>query len=284
MPRPTSIDIHAHLGTAFEDVSLTPRTPHSRSGRAEEGHSESEYSHYDDDDDDHGQSSADPLLTSRSKQRGPRDVFSSVSLLCWCLLGASILCLAGISYQWPDSLRKFLGIDATFSSENTAADLEDVPTPTPPLVDTSLLISYENYTTFPLTSTQYLAECYKMTNGWMTMEKYWDVHGNGVMDVPHVDDDEVCSSSITYMLDGERGLFSDLALIAQAAALAREVCSKSWHIVLSRIMHSCTLQRNRTFLIDDTYWNRGNWTDHFKSVRETQPGPEPGCKPPPPQG
>ncbi|KXN90091.1 hypothetical protein AN958_05096 [Leucoagaricus sp. SymC.cos] len=49
----------------------------------------------------------------------------------------------------------------------------------------------------------------------------------------------VCSKTITYVLDGEVGLLADLALMAQAAALARE--------------------RNRTFFIDDTYWNRGKY-------------------------
>lgn len=33
----------------------------------------------------------------------------------------------------------------------------------------------------------------------------------------------VCSKTITYLLDGEVGLLADLALIAQVAALAREV-------------------------------------------------------------
>jgi hypothetical protein len=64
------------------------------------------------------------------------------------------------------------------------------------------------------------------------------------------------------MLDGTVGLSADLALMSQTAALARE--------------------RNRTFLLDDTYWNRGKWLDHFEDVRALQPGPEPGCKPPPP--
>jgi len=47
-----------------------------------------------------------------------------------------------------------------------------------------------------------------------------------------------------------------LALMAQAAGLASEV-------MLCKI-HPChesklCFQRNRTFFIDDTYWNRGKW-------------------------
>jgi len=54
----------------------------------------------------------------------------------------------------------------------------------------------------------------------------------------------------------------DLALIAQAAALAREV--------------------DATFFVMDRFWNRGKWSDHFQDVQIGQPGPEPGCRPPPP--
>jgi len=98
----------------------------------------------------------------------------------------------------------------------------------------------------------------------MKLMRYWGEEGMHVMDVPHNDRRPgVCSSTITYMLDGRVGLGSDLTLMAQVAALARE--------------------RNRTFLVDDTYWNRGKWTDHFQDVRLTQPGPEPGCLPPPPE-
>ncbi|RXW22678.1 hypothetical protein EST38_g3189 [Candolleomyces aberdarensis] len=85
------------------------------------------------------------------------------------------------------------------------------------------------------------------------------------MDVDHFDgpNDNICNSTITYMLDGNVGLAADLALMAQAAALARE--------------------RNRTFFVDDTYWTRGKWTDYFQDVAITQQGPEPGCSRPPPE-
>lgn len=64
----------------------------------------------------------------------------------------------------------------------------------------------------------------------------------GDMDVLHDDENvkgtgKVCSSTITYMLGGTVGLSADLALIAQAAALAHEVllfqrCFNSAHYVL----------------------------------------------------
>lgn len=213
MPRPSPLQV-SYSGTAYEEITLTPRTPHSRSGRAEEGFSSSGFSQYDDDE---PQSSAEPLLSSsEEKQHAPNNVFASGPVVFWSVVASMLLCLAGISFQWPGTLEYYMGI-TPFGSETTT-------TATTSAVNSTLLISYENYTTFPLTSEQYVAECYAMTKGFMTMEKYWEPHGGmGVMDVPHVDDKEVCSSTITYMLDGARGLFADLALMAQAAALAREV-------------------------------------------------------------
>ena len=67
----------------------------------------------------------------------------------------------------------------------------------------------------------------------MAHGEYWQsLHGE--MDVEHHDDNtdyhlpegertKVCSKTITYMLDGHVGLAADLALMAQAAAMAREV-------------------------------------------------------------
>ncbi|PCH34248.1 hypothetical protein WOLCODRAFT_95105 [Wolfiporia cocos MD-104 SS10] len=94
---------------------------------------------------------------------------------------------------------------------------------------------------------------------------FWDVPLIGPLDVPHPPDSQegTCSRTITYMLDGQVGLATDLALMAQVAGIARE--------------------RNASFFIDDTRWNRGRWTDHFQDVINLQPGPQPGCKRPSPQ-
>ncbi|KAJ2918427.1 hypothetical protein MD484_g2011, partial [Candolleomyces efflorescens] len=105
-------------------------------------------------------------------------------------------------------------------------------------------------------------------SGFMSHSGYWEQghnHAGAPMDVDHIDEpsDKICNSTITYMLDGNVGLAADLALMAQAAALARE--------------------RNRTFFVDDTYWTRGKWTDYFQDVAFTQQGPEPGCSPAPPE-
>ncbi|KAF9566929.1 hypothetical protein CPC08DRAFT_814462 [Agrocybe pediades] len=127
------------------------------------------------------------------------------------------------------------------------------------------VISYENYTTFPLLPSEYRAQCGRLQGGFMAHGSYWDASSMGPMDVEHDDKspghEKICSSTITYMLDGTVGLMADLALMAQAATLAHE--------------------RNRTFFVDDTYWDRGRWSDHFEDVHNGQPGPEPGCQPPP---
>ncbi|EJU02828.1 hypothetical protein DACRYDRAFT_65986 [Dacryopinax primogenitus] len=108
---------------------------------------------------------------------------------------------------------------------------------------------------------EYAAECWKLNQKPHDHGDYWAPDHHGVHDVIHYDSPNICSSSITYMPDGEIGLVADLALIAQLAGMARE--------------------RNRTFFIDDTYWNRGRWLDCFEDIRTTEPGPEPNCLPPP---
>ncbi|CAL1694604.1 unnamed protein product [Somion occarium] len=91
------------------------------------------------------------------------------------------------------------------------------------------------------------------------------IHHDDVTDyqLPEHEPTRVCSKTITYQLDGHVGLLADLSLMAQVAGLARE--------------------QNRTFFVDDTYWNRGKWIDHFQDVRARQPGPEDGCRGPPPE-
>ncbi|KAI0067980.1 hypothetical protein BV25DRAFT_1818329 [Artomyces pyxidatus] len=121
---------------------------------------------------------------------------------------------------------------------------------------------------------EYRAECHKLTGDMMKPMPYWSDHMHndvvhhdqidpGTYPLPEGERTQICSKTITYMLDGHVGLLADLALMAQVAGLAREV--------------------KRTFLVDDTYWNRGKWTDHFQDVRARQPGPEPGCRAPPPE-
>ncbi|RDB29466.1 hypothetical protein Hypma_016066 [Hypsizygus marmoreus] len=295
-PRPLTNVASAHA-SAPEQPALTPRTPHSRSGRAEEGYTEFELQQITDNDEYHDnemrQHQSVPLLSSSASEsfptpgyrsrgddfdagdkrvRGRGDlnakiVLSRLPLVFGSMLAAFLLVLTVLSWKRPEKLHRYLGISSQVSAPSTSSPASHKNAS---ISDPHLLISYENYTTFPLLPSQYLAECSKLNKGYMSHGKYWEPHKMGVMDVLHADEmdssfegQSVCKSTITYMLDGKVGLLADLALLAQAAALARE--------------------RNRTFLVDDTYWNRGKWTDHFISVRETQPGPEPGCISPPPK-
>jgi len=267
---------------------LTPRTPHSRSGRAEEGYTEFELQQLTENYGEQGQHQAAPLLSSsasdsfptqgyrsqgddhdstndwnkRAKGKGQVQLSTVMSywpLVVGSIVGAFLLFLIFMSYNRPEKLHKYLGILHPTNATTPISSHHNTST----ALDPHLVISYENYTQFPLRPSEFLTECWKLNKGYMSHGKYWEPHKMGVMDVIHPDDgdnDAVCTSTITYMLGGEVGLLADLALLAQAAALARE--------------------RNKTLLIDDTYWNRGKWTDHFVDIRNTQPGPQPGCKAP----
>lgn len=136
-----------------------------------------------------------------------------------------------------------------------------------------LIISYPNYTEYPLTSAQYVQQCDLEAQRVKDMGgrhlSYWAAHSFGVNDVLHSDEDEwgrirphrilhtepICRRTVTYMLDGEVGLLADISLLVQAAALAQEVCCQS-----SPESHCIHLpQRNRTFFIDDSKWTRGKY-------------------------
>ncbi|CAA7268075.1 unnamed protein product [Cyclocybe aegerita] len=302
MPRPRPL---THVPPYHPDQQLTPRTPHSASGsrtsRAEQGFaklqiSEAEANELDFDDHHDAALQSAPLLASSSTarfsvhhSRGRRSpitkenrerrartssevlslAVSRLPLALGIFLAVILLILIVLSFTRPETLHRYV-VKGPYHSSSAAA----VPTNTPIAQPASShthseanthLLSYANYTTFPLHPDEYLVECAKMHQGYMAHGDYWEISPMGIMDVQHPEQDEIdaiCSSTITYMLDGTAGLAADLALMAQAAALARE--------------------RNRTFFVDDTYWNRGKWTDHFEDVRAQQLGPQPGCRAPPP--
>ncbi|KAF8167535.1 hypothetical protein B0H34DRAFT_20508 [Crassisporium funariophilum] len=322
MPRPRPLTNVASGVPYNSDQQLTPRTPHSHNGsrtsRAEQGFAKLQVSEANsgDDDDPHDSLQSAPLLVSSStarfsirsarqqrsststKSKGHNIVAQSAEILSTAvsrlplvlgIFAAGILViLIVLSFTRPEALHRYVGAKAP-GEIISSTSLKPSPTAASSLehMDANhLTLSYENYTTFPLHPKEYGAECAKLNSGYMSHGDYWDITHMGAMDVQHHDaipaaggKTGVCSSSITYMLDGMVGLTADLALLAQAAALARE--------------------RNRTFFIDDTYWNRGKyaspqpsvhsaytvalprWTDHFEDVRAHQPGPEPGCKAPP---
>ncbi|KAG7099970.1 hypothetical protein E1B28_001763 [Marasmius oreades] len=287
MPRPRPLT-HVSNSQSVDYSSqsqLTPRTPHSRSGRAEEAYGEVEIDGVDElQEGDMRNMQNVPLLRSSASDtfpvtgyRGRGDdhraetrrqgltlklIASRLPIVIGSMVAGLLLILIVVSYQKPGTLETYIGgvvtPSAASSQDSTNSTQQDHNH-----VDPAILISYENYTFFPLKPGEYAAECRKMVGVWMENHGYWQIPPIGVKDVIHKSGPPVCSSTITYMLGGKVGLVADLALMAQAAALAQE--------------------RNRTFLVDDTYWNRGKWKDHFEDVRVTQPGPEQGCQPPPPE-
>lgn len=271
MPRPLPLRTLVTSARPHESDNrlLTPRTPHSRSGRAEEGYTVFEMERMrEQEEDDHHQSVAQqqsvPLLASSAGEHFPSHTFlardykdnlstkrksartllseaiSRLPLTIGIPLAAGLVILIVLSFKHPEALHEYIGAayPSGQSSGSGSQSTSDSPTPTPTstAISEHNLISYENYTTFPLRPSEYLSECKKLNFGYMSHGDYWEPHigHEGVMDVPHHDTKNnyklpesemttVCKSTITYMLDGKVGLLADLALMAQTAALAREV-------------------------------------------------------------
>ncbi|KAF7302695.1 hypothetical protein HMN09_00904300 [Mycena chlorophos] len=328
MPTPVSTN---QRYSRFEDQQLTPRTPHSRAGRAEEAFTaaELEQVHFDDDDDYNSiiQQQNAPLLASSasdsfppprqvgyrsrgddyeermaaaaaaSKRKLMDKIMARLPLAVYSSVAAVLLVLVVVSLREPEVLKQYVGVPVAngtasaavaSASVGVAVDLESVsasaPAPSATVASAPshvhggsvpngiTRISYENHTTFPLDPIEYRAQCIAVTPPVMIMHPYWLPHE--LMDTVHIDEQPgytlkdgeapICNRTITYQLDGWAGLLVDLGLIAQFAALAKEA----------------SYARSATFFVDDRYWNRGKWTDHFENIAV---GPEPGCRPPPPE-
>jgi len=132
-------------------------------------------------------------------------------------IGVVLLFLLVVSLTRPQVLHRYIGTNTTLSSDSGVHSASHAGH------KADGLLSYENYTRFPLQPYAYLRECAKLHNGYMQHGDYWDISHIGGLDVQHTDDSSICSKTITYMLDGTVGLTADLAIMAQAAALAREV-------------------------------------------------------------
>jgi len=251
MPRPRPL---TNVATAvpYPVEQLTPRTPHnvnngSRTSRTEQGFAKLQLSDANDDEyDEQNTLQSAPLLASSStarfsihSSRGRPDfttknavqsmlhptqilsiAVSRLPLAFGIFMGGVLLILIVLSITRPEALHKYIGAKAPQSSTSTAS--QPHPSPGQPESNPNVL-SYENYTTFPLHTQEYLVECAKQHQGYMVHGDYWDISPMGALDVKHIADKSICSSTITYMLDGTVGLSADLALMSQTAALAREV-------------------------------------------------------------
>jgi hypothetical protein len=261
MSKPTPIAVTGRP-QASDHKSLTPRTPHTRAGLAEEGFTEVELEHtHDADFSTFHQQQSVPLLASsltatfpaagyrsqgddfeeraRTDGRTPSItmgiVLQRMPLVFGTFMAGLLLVMIVLSFKRPDVLHRLTGspekFNETSSSDSVAASHKVSSDYTYPM-DEAHTISYKNYTRFPLLATQYRAECYKVEGGFMSDKAYWSTGASGLVDVPHLKDDpanqahsrgKICRSTITYMLDGHVGLFADIALMAQVAALAHEV-------------------------------------------------------------
>jgi hypothetical protein len=174
----------------------------------------------------------DDVVDVQKKSRGPLVVIQRLVSHCGLVFGSALalvlFLMVILSYKHPDYLRSASGIAGSSPSPS--------PIPIPKQDDNTLLhpeniISYENYTHFPLDPLEYKHECYKLVGEFMPPMRFW----SGEEDVVHHEVDpgkypapeglptQICNKTITYMLDGYVGLLADLALMAQAAGLAREV-------------------------------------------------------------
>lgn len=263
-------------------TTLTPRTPHSRAGRDEEARHAGDETDYEMEvipglgdrayDNPYGDQQQEPLLASSASASFPRRTFADSERirksrrleLSWELLLSRLPLAVGgttallllfmivLSLSKPGVLQSAIG--ASKPANNDVGEVADEavvyppagampPTPTEETVSkTAPILSYANYTSFPLTPVQYLEECITFQNALgRVVGGYWYTPPEGPLDVVHKDDNaeyqktkththlpemeekKICSKSITYMLDGYVGLAADLALMAQVAGLAREV-------------------------------------------------------------
>ena len=264
MPRPRQLT-NVAPGHYDPDQQLTPRTPHSgsRTSQAEQGFAKLQIVEQANDTEGDGGDTLQfaPLLASSSSARFSRrntqqpptrkkfriidrsavilsTAISRLPLVAGILTAGILLLLTVLSFTRREALHKYVGAKAPNITSTPGSKAGPTTSPPRPLQQEHgvHLLSYENYTRFPLFPLQYLAECKKLNSGYMRHGDYWDIGIMGVIDTAHHDPSatggkrSVCSSSITYMLDGTVGLTADLALMAQAAALAREVGFQSFYI------------------------------------------------------
>lgn len=161
--------------------------------------------------------------------------------------GTTALVIAALAIFYPDVLDDALKQDtvsytgsASFhSSKTTTTAVNFYPPEAKPVDELQTpvrVVDYSKYTSFPLTPLQYAEQCWTeqrtmMEHGGHGHGAYWDPPpGNiGAADVAnHSDDPRICTSSVTYLLDGETaGLVGELSVLAQVADLARQVCQNN---------------------------------------------------------
>lgn len=147
-------------------------------------------------------------------EKAPLAIGTVVALL---LFGLWVL-----SLKQPEVLQQVLGTSNSTNDASTGSELASIHG-----------IDYSNYTTFPLKSVEYEEQCWQVQSKMKGHGKFWDIMPGMDLDVPHQDTEggKVCSSTVTYLLDGSTGLVFHLAIIAQLAAMAGEVrITQEWRV------------------------------------------------------
>jgi hypothetical protein len=212
----TSIPLRAVSSARPDPDGLVPRTPHSRSGRFDEADLGIPTGTSEDADSDGYPIRTLSWGTTTAQRNHPIYLHSPptfkplTNATRFSIIGLTVMLflvfLAGVVYRKSEQEEEVYDHEVHGGHSNFT------------------LISYENYTEFPLTPKQYRAECRKIHT--------WGDEAYGVLDgyddgcsasFPFGSDSGVCKSTVTYMLGSEVGLMGDLALLAQVAALADSV-------------------------------------------------------------
>jgi len=225
MPRPQPL-VNLSSAVPTEHHQLTPRTPRTasrpRTSQLEEGFTNERLTETTDLDDNPSTLQSAPLLPSsstarfsaRERRSSAKNSRNQLSRSLWAaavvsplaggvLIGGLLLFMLVLSLTRPGSLRRYLGLE---SVEHNSDDVHH---------------SGNQSTILPLHPIEYLKVCGK--HGYVHHGDYWDIDDHDMDPDVANETSIVCSKTITYMLDGTVGLAADLALMAQAAALAREV-------------------------------------------------------------
>ena len=139
-----------------------------------------------------------------SKNQFSRSLWAAASaapLAVGILISGLLLFMLVLSLTRPGSLHRYLGLKSTSPAVQQSTNKSAILHPN-----------------------EYLKICGKMHGGFVHHGDYWDMDHDMSTDMhTRFNESIVCSKTITYMMDGTVGLAADLALVAQAAALAREV-------------------------------------------------------------
>ena len=219
--QPVNTGVSYSSSLSFDRQSLTPRTPRTRLGKAEEGEDDSFYSTVEltavqDEDslpNEEGHTDSVPLLANIaprtfgkglaswkdgngwSIKKAFASVVSSAPPTLGILVAMFLSFLVVVSWTWPEILPQYIG-EMNSKPQNMEDESTNEPPPPPTSgslqptmeLNNSNILSYANYDHFPLTPNQYLHECglYQASIAHPVGD-YWYRPPGGPLDVIHHD-------------------------------------------------------------------------------------------------